>query len=52
MNLADKLFVATISGSKQSRIYFAAFKSKFKPDGDFAEQYNELAAMLRVWDFR
>jgi len=39
--LFDKLFVATISGDKEARKYFTAFKSKFPYLGEhFNEEYN------------
>lgn len=51
MQLADKLFVATISGDKTARKYFIDFENKYGPlDGEYAEWYNDLAAMLRNWD--
>jgi len=49
--LADKLFMATLSGDKKARQYFIDYKTKFGPlDGYVAEDYNELTAMLKVWD--
>ena len=51
LTLADKLFVATISGSSQARKYLMKFKTKFGVlDGDFAEEYEELLTMLLLWD--
>ena len=51
MLISDKLFIATISGDKKARKYFYEFKNKFGPlDGAFAEQYEELTAMLKIWD--
>ena len=50
IELANKLFIATISGSKLARKYFEEFELKFSLDGDFGEQYMELTAMLRLWD--
>lgn len=51
MELADKLFIAAISGDKKARQYFKAFKTKFgTPDGAFAERYNDLTAMIAQWD--
>ena len=51
MEMANKLFVATISNSKKARHYFKEFKSKFGTlDGAFAEEYNDLTAMLALWD--
>lgn len=51
MEIANKLFVATISGDKKARRYFKKFKSKFGIlDGAFAEEYADLTAMLKLWD--
>lgn len=51
MEIANKLFVATISGSNKARQYFSEFKTKFGTlDGAFAEEYNALTAMLELWD--
>ncbi len=51
MEIANKLFIATISGDKKARQYFREFKSKFGTlDGAFAEEYSDLTAMLELWD--
>lgn len=51
MEIANKLFIATISGDKKGRQYFKEFKTRFGPmDGAFAEEYNDLTAMLKLWD--
>lgn len=51
MVIANKLFIATISGDKKARQYFKEFKSKFGTlDGAFAEEYSDLTAMLEFWD--
>ncbi|TGE23745.1 hypothetical protein E5K00_00595 [Hymenobacter aquaticus] len=51
MKLANKLFIATISGNKNARQYFKEFKSRFGTlDGAFAEEYHDLTAMLELWD--
>lgn len=51
MEIANKLFIATISGDKKARKYFKEFKSKFGTlDGAFAEDYSHLTAMLELWD--
>ena len=51
MELANKLFIATISGSKTARKYLGEFEKKFGDlDGHFAEEYKELIAMLEMWD--
>ncbi|MEO6456471.1 MAG: hypothetical protein ABIN97_20510 [Ginsengibacter sp.] len=51
MEIANKLFIATISGDKKARQYFKEFKNKFGTlDGAFAEEYSDLIAMLQLWD--
>ena len=51
MTIANKLFMATISGDKKARQYFHDFKNKFGPlDGAYKEEYNDLIAMLELWD--
>lgn len=51
MEIAKKLFIATISGDKKARQYFMEFKHKFGTlDGAFAEEYSDLKAMLELWD--
>ena len=51
MILASKLFVAAISGDKAARKYLGDFKTRFgELDGAFAEDYEELVAMLNSWD--
>jgi len=51
MELANKLFIATISGNKTARQYFKEFKTKFGTlDGAFSEEYSDLTAMLKLWD--
>lgn len=51
MVIANKLFIATISGDKKARQYFKEFKNKFETlDGVFAEEYSDLTAMLELWD--
>ena len=51
MILANKLFMASISGDKTARKYLSEFKTKFGTlDGAFAEDYKELIAMLKNWD--
>jgi hypothetical protein len=51
LKIANELFIAAISGSKKARQYFKEFKNKFGTlDGALAEEYNELAAMLALWD--
>ena len=51
MEIANKLFIATISGDKKARQYFNEFNNKFGIlDGAFKEEYRDLTAMLRLWD--
>lgn len=51
MGIANKLFIATISGNKIARQCFNDFKTKFGTlDGAFNEEYNNLTVMLASWD--
>ena len=51
MELVNKLFISTISGSTKARQYFKEFKTKFGIlDGAFSEGYNDLTLMLELWD--
>lgn len=51
MALANKLFLATISGDGNARQYFREFRTRFGTlDGAFSEEYSDLAAMLDLWD--
>ena len=50
MELLNRLFISTISENKKAREYFYKFKDKYKIDGAFSEEYNDLKAMLEVWD--
>lgn len=51
MVIANKLFIATISGDKKARQYFKEFNNKFGIlDGAFKEEYSDLTAMLELWD--
>jgi len=53
MVIANKLFIATISGDKKARLYFKEFKSKFGIlYGAFSEEYSDLTSMLELWDRR
>ncbi len=53
MELANKLFIATISDDKKARQYFKEFKSKFGTlDGAYKEEYSDLTAMLELWDMK
>jgi hypothetical protein len=51
MTIANQLFLATISGNKKARLYFHEFEHKFGTlDGAFKEEYNDLTAILELWD--
>jgi hypothetical protein len=51
MEIANKLFIATISGDKKARQYFKEFNNKFVTlDGAFKEEYSDLTVMLELWD--
>jgi hypothetical protein len=51
MELANRFFIASISGDKTARKYFVEFKTKFgELDGAFSEEYSDLTAMLGLWD--
>ena len=51
LGIANKLFIATISGDKRARQYFGEFRNKFGAlSGEFAEEYGNLTAMLKLWD--
>ena len=52
MLLANRLFIAAISGEPRARQYFKEFEKKFSTqlDGANSEEYHELQAMLALWD--
>ncbi len=51
MELANRLFIAAISGNLKAREYFKEFSTKFgNLDGAFSEEYSDLTAMLNLWD--
>jgi hypothetical protein len=51
MEIANKLLIATISGSTKARKYFNDFTKKFEYlDGAFSEEYGDLEEMLKYWD--
>ncbi len=51
MELANKLFIASISDNKKARKYLKDFEHKFGTlDGAFAEEYEDLVGMLELWD--
>jgi hypothetical protein len=50
IEIANRLFIAAISGDKMARKYFKKFETKFgQPDGAFAEEYKDLKTMLDLW---
>lgn len=51
MEIANKLFIATISGNKTAKQYFKEFKTKYGTlDGAFHEEYDELTKMIELWE--
>ncbi len=51
MLLANRLYVAAISGSKEARGYFLTFSDRFDAlDGAYAEEYHFLQRLLKAWD--
>jgi hypothetical protein len=51
MEISDKLFISAISGSQKARSYLSAFKYRFGVlDGAYAEWYNDVMRMLKLWD--
>lgn len=50
IELVNRLFMATISGSKLARKYLKEFEIKFGLDGHLGEQYMEVIEMLKMWD--
>jgi len=51
IEIANRLFIAAISGDNQARQYLKEFKNKFGTlDGAYAEAYNDLTVMLDLWD--
>ena len=51
IELADKLFISTISGSKKAKKYLVSFTKKFtRLDGVYLEEYDSIIRMLKLWD--
>lgn len=46
MELANRLMLAAASGSKKAESYFKEFDRNFRPDGAYAEWYNQMADLL------
>ncbi len=48
--IANHLFISTISGDGTAKIYFEEFEAQFgQLDGGVAEEYKDLKAMLSTW---
>lgn len=51
MKIANQLFVAALSGSKQAWRSFTEFKDRFDvPDGAYSQEYRVLKEMLAQWE--
>jgi hypothetical protein len=50
MEMAYRLFIASISGNATATTYFHDFSKKYSLDGAFAEDYEDLKVMLEFWD--
>jgi len=51
MEIADKLFISAISGSRQAREYLKHFRSHFGGlDGEYLEWYDNLTRKMKEWD--
>jgi hypothetical protein len=51
LELANQLLIAAISGDSKARGYLKEFKTKFgNLHGAYLEEYNDLIAMLELWD--
>lgn len=51
MEIADKLFICALSGSKQARAYLNGFDKHFGGlSGEYLEWYNDLVRKLKEWD--
>ena len=49
--LADKLFISTISNSKKAKNYLINFRNKFTNlDGVYLEEYDTIIRMLKLWE--
>jgi hypothetical protein len=49
--LAYRLLISAISGSKKAHLYLTTFRQKFtKLDGDYLEEYDEAMRMLKLWN--
>lgn len=51
VDLADKLFISAISGSKTAKNYLLNFTKKFTTlGGVYLEEYDKIIRMLKLWD--
>lgn len=50
MVLVERLYIAAISGSQQTRSYLVNFRNRYPLDGAYAEEHDDLMAMLALWD--
>jgi hypothetical protein len=51
IDLADKLFICTLSGSKKAEYYLVNFHKKFTTlDGIYQEEYDTIIRMLKLWE--
>lgn len=50
MEMAGKLFIAAVSGSKEALRNFYQFEEKYELDGAYAEEYEELKAMMYYYN--
>jgi hypothetical protein len=51
MEIADKLFMSAISGSKKARAYLASFNNHFGGlSGEYLEWYDDLKRKIKEWD--
>ena len=51
MEIADRLFISAISGSKQAKAYLKTFNKHFGGlDGEYLEWYADLIKKLKEWD--
>lgn len=51
MEIADKLFISAISGSRQARSYLTTFRKHFGGlSGEYLEWYDDIMRKLALWD--
>lgn len=50
VNVANMLFWAYVSGSKEAEVYLKSFPEKFGPfDGAIAEEWDDISATYELW---